>query len=248
MICVNCSIRVVLASIFACIAVACDPSSRLVGPSSSSNSAGKSETSTYALTYELKSVDDEIADERSPFGYWTITKTYPVIKPEDAPVAQVVNARTRKLVDSLSCEGEGEETFTSENVYLGAKIFSMQYEAMWMCSSMPSPDSTSGALNIELTDGVELTLNNQFKSGQEYTTFVQRALTEFNKELKHADNEKGERCSPATELGDFHVDADAIIVHTPSRTHGGSVCDIAVRIKRKSIEPLLKPESVLQVR
>lgn len=246
--CVNCLIRVALTSIFTCIAVACDPSSSLADPSSSPNSTGKSEISTYALTYELKSIDDEITDGNSPFGYWTITKTYPVIEPEDVPVAEAVNASVRNLVNNFSCGGQGEETFNSENVYLGAEIFSMQYEAMWMCSSMPSPDSSSGALNIDLTDGSELALNSQFKSEQEYAIFAQRALGEINKQLKSADNDKGEQCSPAVELGNFHVDADAINVHTPSRTHGGSVCDVVVRIERKSIKPLLKPESVLQVK
>src|SRR5690625_318298 len=116
----------------------------------------------------------------------------------------------------------------------------MQYEAMWMCSTMPSPDSSSGALNIDLTDGSELALNNQFKSEQEYAIFAQRALGEINKQLKSVDNDKGEQCSPAAELGNFHVDDDAINVHTPSRTHGGSGCDVGVRIDRKSVGSLLK--------
>lgn len=243
--CVNCLIRLALTSIFVCIVVACDPGSSLADPSSSPGFTGKRETSTNVLTYKLKSIDEEITDGSSPFGYWAITKTYPIIEPEDVPVAEAVNASVRNLVDNFSCEGQGEETFTSENVYLGAEIFSMQYEAMWMCSTMPSPDSSSGALNIDLTDGSELALNNQFKSEQEYAIFAQRALGEINKQLKSVDNDKGEQCSPAAELGNFHVDGDAIHVHTPSRTHGGSVCDVVVRIDRKSIESLLKPESVL---
>lgn len=246
--CVNCSIRVVLTSIFTCIAVACGSSSSLVGPSSSPSFTGKGKASSYVLTYDLISIDDEILDESSPLGYWSITKTYPVVEPGDLPVAEAVNARVRNLVDNFSCEGPGEETFTAENVYLDAEIFSMQYEAMWMCSSMPSPDSSSGALNIGLADGSELALNNQFKSEREYAIFAQRALAEINKQLKSVDNDQGEQCSPATELGNFHIDADAINVHAPAHAHGSSVCDVVVSIERKSIGPLLKPESVLQVK
>src|SRR5690625_7392851 len=115
---------------------------------------------------------------------------------------------------------------------------------MWMCSTMPSPDSSSGALNIDLTDGSELALNNQFKSEQEYAIFAQRALGEINKQLKSVDNDKGEQCSPAAELGNFHVDGDAIHVHTPSRTHGGSACDVVGRMERRWCEAMLRWGSV----
>src|SRR5690625_5656209 len=106
----------------------------------------------------------------------------------------------------------------------------MQYEAMWMCSTMPSPDSSSGALNIDLTDGSELALNNQFKSEEEYAIFAQRALGEINKQLKSVDNEKGEECSQAAELGEFDVDGAAIHVRTRCRSGGGSVCGVVVCI------------------
>src|SRR5690625_6343877 len=122
--CVNCLIRLALTSIFVCIFVACDPGYILPYSSSCPGFTGKCETSTNVLTYKLKSIDEEITDGRSPFGYWAITKTYPIIEPEDVPVAEAVNASVRNLVDNFSCEGQGEETFTSENVYLGAEIFS----------------------------------------------------------------------------------------------------------------------------
>jgi hypothetical protein len=195
--------------------------------------------------YELETIAQEIPDDDSPIGYWEVDKTFPVITPtSDVPAAEVINLEVRRLVAQYSCEGKGDETFNSENVFVGERVFSMQYEAMWMCATMPSPDSASGSLNFDLADGSRISLKEQFESADAYHAFGEKALAAMNEQLAAAGS--NDECTPVTALGDFRIDEKHLYVSSPSGEHGESFCEVEVAFEKPEIQDLLKPDSVLR--
>ncbi len=130
--------------------------------------------------YELRTEEASVLDDRFPFGYWEITRVYPEIVSESHPqVAEAANGRIAALIDQYRCDGLGDQSFRTQEVYLGNGLLSIAYEATWMCASMESPDSESGFLNLDLSDGTEVKLEEQFRGPSDYAQFRNRSVQEL---------------------------------------------------------------------
>lgn len=218
-----------------------------IGASDVSSSASVPQSvGQFPISYEIRYIDKEIADEHSPLGYWEVKKRYPVFSSTDnASVAEMLNERINALVQRYSCNGNGEESFSVDNVFIDERLFSMRYEAMWMCGSMPSPDSAAGTLNIDLADGRDIVLRDQFRNEGMYKKFIHEAVTLMRVKLDEARSENGADCAAIASVGGFYIQTDGIVIESPRLSHGDSLCEVEVHFDKEAIVELLKPSSIL---
>lgn len=231
--------RLSIGSILLCL-VGCNDSA-------TSQNAASYNTAEVAVSYEIKETEKEIADENSPLGYWEVRKRYPVFSSsQDVAIAEILNERISDLLERYSCSSLGEQTFSVENAFIDERVFSMQYKAMWMCATMPSPDSASGTLNISLADGQDIVMQDEFMSKSEYDAFIHNAILLMRKQLKRSEDEMGKGCPTINAVGGFYVRADSIVLESPRMFHGESSCEVEVSFDKDVIAEMLKPGSILR--
>lgn len=216
-----------------------DPDNAKVEVSKSAGQVGQFE-------YELRTDEASVLDDRFPFGYWEVTRVYPEILSDSHPmVADAANQKIAALIDQYRCDGLGDQSFRTQEVYLGNGILSIAYEATWMCASMQSPDSESGFLNLALSDGSEVRLEEQFRGPSDYAQFRNRAVRELKHELEEQVSEPEEGCPEISAFNGFHTDGKDLIVSSLSGQHGNTACDVDARFPLQSLEGKLRADSVL---
>lgn len=196
--------------------------------------------------YELRTEEASVLDDRFPFGYWEVTRVYPEILSETHPsVAEAANGRISALIDQYRCDGLGDQSFRTQEVYLGTGILSIAYEATWMCASMEAPDGESGSLNLDLADGTDVKLEDQFRGPSDYAQFRSQAVQELNRELENQVAESGEPCPQVRAFSGFHTDGTDLTVSSMSDQEGFAACHVRVSFPLKSLERQLRADSVL---
>jgi hypothetical protein len=214
---------------------------------SEQTAASASPAAVNAIKYEMKIIKKQIPDKSSPVGYWDINKSYPVITAAPRQdLVQSLNQKITALVNKYTCENKGEETVTAEVTLASDRIFSMRYESMWMCAMMPSPDSTSGTLNINSKDNTAIDLQSEFVDVNTYKGFVAKTLKRINQKNAERRAQQQTECAPVTKLGTFYVTPENLVVGTSPMAHGDTACEIEVAIPRREISAQLKPGSGLQ--
>lgn len=104
--------------------------------------------------YQFVEVKKRTDDDNSPMGYWEIDLSYPKVDiPGKADVSSTINTSIESLVNQYTCDDGGDKTFTASEVQIDKTSLSFEYESMWMCSTMPSPDYDSGTVSYDLTTG-----------------------------------------------------------------------------------------------
>ena len=210
-------------------------------------SAAALPATTSAIKYEIKAIKKQIPDTTSPIGSWEIDKSYPVISA--APRKDIITSLNQKimaLVEQYTCSGKGDETFTSKVTLANDRVFSMTYESMWMCATMPSPDSTSGTLNVDIKDNSVIDLRNEFSDVSAYNTFVAKTLKRINQKVDERRAQEKVDCAAVTQLGHFYITPEALVISTLPKSHGDTACDIEITIPRREISGQLKTGSGLQ--
>lgn len=196
--------------------------------------------------YELRTEEASVLDDRFPFGHWEITRVYPEILSESHPsVAEAANGRIAALIDQYRCDGLGDQSFRTQEVYLGPGLLSIAYEATWMCASMETPDSESGFLNLNLADGSEVKLEEQFRGPSDYAQFRNRAVQELNRELEDQVSDSGEDCPEVRAFNGFHTDGTDLTVSSLSDRQGSAACNVHASFPLQSLEGKLRADSVL---
>lgn len=109
------------------------------------------EASDDTLTHRHKEHQERITDSDSPLGHWEIDHRYPVFSSETHPgKAEEINDKITQQREQYQCPDKGDETFNAEVATKTDGELVITYEAMWLCPSMPAPDSTEGELIFEL--------------------------------------------------------------------------------------------------
>lgn len=192
--------------------------------------------------YQLRTEEAAMQDERFPFGFWEITRVYPEVLSTSHPVAaEAANQRIAELVDRFRCEGMGDVAFNTREIHLGHGVLSMAYEASWMCASMPSPERVSGFLNLDLSDGTEIELDEQFRDRYAFERFQEAALREL---LKERDSQ-GVTCPDVRSVNGFHTDGKALWVASLPEEPGPEPCDVKVGFSLPALKDRLKPDNLL---
>ncbi|MFC4258131.1 hypothetical protein ACFOZ5_03690 [Marinobacter lacisalsi] len=229
---------------------ACDSSATAnVAPPDSENVKADRSKNTRAVgqfEYELRTEEASVLDDRFPFGYWEITRVYPEILSDSHPlVADAANQKIAALIDQYRCDGLGDQSFRTQEVFLGNGLLSIAYEAMWMCAAMQSPASESGSLNISLTNGTEVKLEDQFRGPSDYAQFRNQAIRKLNRELEDKVSDAGEGCPEVRAFNGFHTDGTNLIVSSRSDQQDSTACDVEVSFRLQSLEGKLRADSVL---
>ncbi len=220
--------------------------------SDSSTPASDHPTSTPAdLAIEKAAADDvsfemitsELGEENDalPMGYWQSVTSYPQIKGGiNSAIKNTTNARIVELSREYSCEQYGDYSFSAEVKRLDSDLFSMSYEVMWFCPGMPSPDSSSGALNYNLHTGTPFEISSEFKDTEAYSAF--QAIV---RDKLLATQKANPECPSVESSSAFYLTDSSLVFMIYQSRHEDSGCNTEFTIRIDAIRSLLKPSSLL---
>lgn len=206
------------------------------GQASDSLEGGNQDTPK--LTFEVFSQQEEIPAPHSPFGFWEKSIQYPVFESGDEEVASSINSTLRALVEKYRCKNEGDQTFSANVKHQSASMLSITYEAMWMCPPMPHPDSTAGALNIDLRNGEEIVWRDQLQDQEVEKKFL-KLLAQQRQKME------AKACQPPSDFAYFYVEGNEVRFVFQPDTHS-EACTVTVAIDRETIGQFLTRESTLK--
>lgn len=196
--------------------------------------------------YQLLVEEKTIRDEMSPMGYWEISLSYPKITegfPEN--IKAKVNNAIKDHVGKYGCSDLGDHAFVSETKYFDKELLSMAYETIWMCSTMPAPDSASGALTFNLLTGEPLLLSDEFidnKAGIEFFSMLAEKIKSQTL-VRQAKNEID--CPEITTHSYFYKTKGAITLVAEAPFHSDSECTIEIEFGSSEMKRFLKSDSLL---
>lgn len=231
---------------------ACDSSANTdaspPGPVKAASVADRKATLEATFDYELRTEEYSMQDDRFPFGYWEIIRVYPEVVSTDQPgAASAVNERISELVGQFGCDGMGDESFHTREIYLDNGLLSMTYEATWTCATMQAPDGRAGFLNLDLASGSDLALDEQFRDRYAYERFQKSALEALNDALEEQMDDQNLDCPDITELSGFYTDGTELWVAALPPEHGMAGCDVRVAFALAPMRDQLKRLSPLQL-
>lgn len=195
--------------------------------------------------YHVVTIEKQLNSPSSPVGYWETSLIYPQLKQTEDKTLDSVNKQITALVTRYSCHGSGDQTFTAEPIYSNGHVLSFYYEAMWMCESMPSPDSTSGTASYNLETGESLSINKEFIDASSQKRFIDLANQLLTENLKKLPKDEIAGCVPFTNAGNVLITPQGLEMRGLSAIHGEPDCTIGVLIPRTELGSLFKPDSVL---
>ena len=202
--------------------------------------AGASPDSVFTLV----EVSEKVEDPASPFGYWEVTKSFPKLSDSQSS-AQAVNGAIEQIVSKYSCDSPGDEAFNSEVSYSSGELLSFHYEAMWMCQSMPSPDSTTGAATFDLKTGQLINIDSEFSSPDKKKAAYTLLREALDKKVSQIEQDNGMTCNNRSSLDGYYVtDSEIVFLHDAS-THDESVCGTEVALKKSDAGKYLRGDSLL---
>lgn len=208
------------------------------GQASDSLEGGSQDTPE--LTFEVYSQQEEIPAPNSPFGFWEKSIQYPEFESSDKKeLASNINLTLRALVEKYRCKNEGDQTFSANVRHQSASMLSITYEAMWMCPPMPHPDSTAGAINIDLRNGEEIGLRDQLQDQEAEEKFL-RLLAQQRQKMVEA-----KACQPPSDFDYFYVEENEVRFVFQSVTHS-KACTVTVAIPREMVSQFWSKKSALK--
>ena len=193
---------------------------------------------------EMVAIEKQLNDPLSPVGYWEVNLVYPQLKQTENKTFASVNKQISDLVSKYSCQDAGDQTFTADHVYDNGHVLSFYYEVMWMCATMPSPDSVSKTINYNLETGAPLLISREFidSSDQGRFNFIANQFTEKNfKKLP----EKNLSCAPFYSADQALLTAQGVEMRDHATIHGESDCQVSVVIPTKDLTSFFKHDSII---
>lgn len=227
--------------------IACDAKIEATSVAEQSSSPASNSSPAVEVSppvYELVNEKKEIKDEFSPVGYWEQSRIYPKVIRGGSPDGRLAaNSLILAFLDQYSCEEPGEYSFNTDVTYASDHVISFRYEIMWMCSGMPGPDSTSGAVNIDLQSGEDINLMSQLSSKEHATEFNSIVVAGLNTAIDH--KSKDLHCSSASGMDSYYLsESDFTFLHI-NRNHGTSACDAYYSLAKQQLTKFLRADSVL---
>lgn len=193
-------------------------------------------------------VSEKIDSPASPLGYWDKNLRYPqIIGLSDSEMATNINKTIIKLVEEYKCSPEGEQGFESEVTFVNKSVISFKYDAMWMCDSMPGPDSVAGAATIDLSTGKIIVLADELIDMTAVDKLKNRVAGEVHK-LLQAKNVTGADCPETSGEQLYYLTKDYIVFRASFSEHSDSACEVEAKINLNESRQFLKPNSKLLVR
>lgn len=197
------------------------------------------------VQFHIVTTDKKVDDPSSPVGYWEISLSYPQLDKATSKEFQSINKQIAELVNKYSCQQDGDKTFTADPVSSNGHVLSFYYEAMWMCSTMPSPDSTSGTVSYNLDTGKPLAITNEFKDEASHKRFLALANQLLDNKLKKQPSTETSNCHPYTNANNALIDTRGIELKEISKADDEADCPVSVLIPKDKLTSFFKPDSVV---
>lgn len=195
-------------------------------------------------TYRYVQVEEQHPSEDSPVGYWETSLKYPQLNnPEHKKVLDTVNKAIAATVDSYKCEGPGDHSFEGTVSFSDKHLFSMKYDAMWMCDTMPNIGSDTGAQVYNLANGKQVKLADEFKDAASGDQIKALIKTKFKAALAGLDASLA--CPQPEDEGSFYIQGQDIVFIARFLSHADSACEMEVSLPLSELTPKLKADSVL---
>ena len=221
--------------------ISCSKGENDINSKGSEDLSAQSKNTVSEVSYKMLSNEKTVKDDDSPMGEWTLSESYPELK---GKVKDDVKAKINKSIRSLSkkykCKSKGEHTFTSNVKYLSPEIFSINYEAMWYCPPMASPDSTTGAITFNLISGNNVLIESQYINSEASSAFNKFLSKKINSQLN-----SGEECSIKNNFDYYYKVKNALVFVYDVEQHSDSGCITEIKIINNELVKFIKPKSVL---
>lgn len=207
----------------------------------SPNESQSSDTHIEAII-DTSTVNKEIESDESPVGFWEVNKTLPTVSIAKAPLSEnKINLSLQALSEHFACDNGGDQTFLSEVLHNGSGSLSIKYEAMWLCATMPSPDSMAGIISYDLASGRELVLNTDGLKGNE---------AELHEKVISAATKQKDDIAPCDKFPKFNFaypagDTTAFTYLNPN--HGDTSCDYSVSLNNQLLLAMLADGKIFVV-
>ena len=193
------------------------------------------------VSYKIVANEKTIKDEKSPLGEWVLSVSYPEIEGE---IKNDIKSKINNSIVTLSkkhrCSVKGEHTFTSNVKFINSAVFSVNYEAMWYCPPMASPDSTTGALTFNLNTGDQINLELHFIDDEARNAF----RTLIIKTLKNK-VQSGDTCQKKDKYDYFYKVKDGLVFVFDVENHVDLGCITDIKISNNKLSKYLKSDSFL---
>lgn len=187
-----------------------------------------------------------IKDESSPMGYWEISLSYPIITggfPES--IKAKVNNAIKEHVGKYGCSDLGDHAFVSATKYFDKELLSMAYETIWMCSTMPAPDSASGALTFNLLTGEPLLLSDEFIDNKASIEFFSMLAEKIKSQRLVLQTQNEIDCPDISTHSYFYKTKGAITLVAEAPFESDAGCTIEIEFGSSEMKRFFKADSLL---
>ncbi|MGH9258309.1 MAG: hypothetical protein ACRD08_00185 [Acidimicrobiales bacterium] len=171
---------------------------------------------------------------------------YPQIERGVAPeirnaVNQTIAAHARKH----ACAGPGDQQFTAAVTRSDATVLSMKYEAMWMCPSMPAPQSNDGGLTFDLGTGRRVQLDEELADPARRDALDRRVVRDAMAAVSRKLGPGATECPEPVRTSEFYVTHSGVVFVGMFPAHVDAACAVEVSIPLGDLRSLLRSGSVL---
>ena len=188
---------------FIVVTVSCSKASEQAPPETATSSTKSKVLPDSFFSYV--EVKEKTTTSSSPLGYWEKTLRYPQLKNNfNSQAVTVINESVVQLTNKYKCETEGDHDFESEVTLANSVLISFKYNAMWLCDTMPRPDSAIGAATLDLETGAEIKLADEVLDKATAEELRNIVLSKFKK-LINEKNKVGANCPLPTPSDMFYL-------------------------------------------
>jgi len=203
---------------------------------------------TAASTVELRYVETEqrTPSESAPGGSWVKSVRYPQIEGGVASEIQsAVNQAIAAHVAKYACDGPGDQQFTGVATRGDGTLLSVKYEAMWMCASMPAPQSKTGGLTFDLRTGRRVDLGEEVADASRRDALERRVVQGAKAAASRKLGRDAAYCPEPGRTSEFFLTDSAAVFVGMFPSHVDAACDVEVSIPLGELRPFLRSGSVL---
>lgn len=222
-------------------ALGCDSGGMERGPQQAGPAAA-------AQTIEIRYVEaeDRTPSQSAPGGSWVRSVRYPQIESGVASeIRSAVNDTIVAHVGKHKCAGPGDQQFTATVTRSDGTVLSLQYEAMWMCASMPAPQSKPGGLTFDLRTGHGMSLGEELTDTARRDALERRVVQGAKAAMSKRLGRDAAYCpDPRWTSELFLTDSTAVFVGMFA-SHADAACEVEVSIPLEELRRLLRHGSVL---
>jgi hypothetical protein len=186
-----------------------------------------------------------VGSSSAPGGSWVVSLRYPQIDSGvPAEVRRNINSAIEATTKEYACKTPGDQQFKAEITKIDAKLMSMKYEAMWMCSSMPSPGSKIGGLTYDLGSGHKIDLDNELNDtgGGELDRLISKQTRAAIRKKLGSD---ASYCPEPQSAHEFFLEDRTIVFVGMFPSHADAACEVEVSMPLAQVESYLRKGSVL---